>query len=79
MIQTKNWRKIAIIFIILFTIETLVVAGFIYVGLKEIVKEDECMYNVCQGTISFIYDSYSQLCYCYINGEIIKQVYLGSK
>lgn len=69
-----SWKVVAIIFILLFVVETI---GVIYVyklGYNEIANENECMYNVCSDYDSFYYSS--GMCYCYKNNEIVKQEYI---
>jgi len=67
----KTWKTIAIIFIILFILETLLFAGLIYIGQQEINRDTECQINICADYDAFIYDRYTQTCYCYRNNEVV--------
>jgi len=74
--MTNGWKVTAIIFMILFILETLAFVGTIFLGVNMINKENECSYNICQGYEAFIYDDYSNVCSCYKQGEVVKQEYL---
>ena len=74
----SGWKVLAIIFIILFIIETCLIVYAVKWGQEAIEKETECSVNVCGSDIydAYYYDDYEQLCYCYTNNEITKQQYL---
>ena len=72
-----KWKTIAIIFIVLFVIETIF---FLYVwksGTNYIELENQCLYNICEGYDSYSYDYYEEVCYCFTDGEIDKQQFIG--
>ena len=72
--MNENWKAIAIIFIILFTLETITVALFINQGLKSLVIDEKCAYEIC-----YDYDSYlveGNTCYCFMSGEVAKKKYI---
>ena len=75
--EKSRWKTIAIIFIILFLIETLIVLAVISIGYDIIEKEERCEKDICSGSdvFYFDYDDYNEMCYCYDeNGtEIIKR------
>lgn len=75
--MANKWKAIAIIFIILFLLETTVLVFFYKVGTEAIEKEQECAYNICYDYDSYFYESYDKICYCYTNHEIAYQKYLG--
>jgi len=74
------WRALAIVFIILFVIETLLVIWLFSAGLSDINKENECISNICEGLVgdydSFAYDELSGFCQCFKNGKLIKTEYI---
>lgn len=75
MSKLSFWRTIAIVFIILFVVETTLFIWLLNSSLKEIKKEQICAYNICGEYPSYLYES--DLCSCYDsdnygNLEIIK-------
>ena len=61
----NGWKITAIIFIILFVLETISVAWMITIGLQQNDKEKECSISVCGngGYVSYIYEA--DVCHCY--------------
>ncbi|KKM88832.1 hypothetical protein LCGC14_1254880, partial [marine sediment metagenome] len=47
----NGWKVTAIIFIILFILETVFFIGILSIGFSEIDKENQCIYNVCSSPI----------------------------
>ena len=75
--EKTGWKTLAIIFITLFVLVTLFLVWAFLVGTDMIDKEYECAYNICSETDSYIYYDYEEICECYTNNELIKQIYLG--
>lgn len=75
--MANGWKITAIIFIILFILQTILFVGIIYLGYKEISKESECSVNICKDYDAYIYDSTYQICYCYKDGEVAHTKYLS--
>ncbi len=77
--KEKGWKITAIVFIALFVIETLLFIWLIGLGLETVGQENECAYNICDSKIyeSYYYDEYSEVCYCFSDGEIEYQKYIG--
>ena len=74
--QNNKWKKIGIIFIILFVIETI---GLIYLfsaGTDMVEKENECAVNICREYNTYYYDMYEEMCYCYENHEVVYSEYM---
>ena len=71
-----KWKTIAIIFIILFTLETLFIITIFKVGFDVQKEENVCSINICSEYNSYYYDSVESICYCYKNGEIKYQEYV---
>jgi len=71
-----EWKTIAIIFIILFTLETLFFCFSLKVGLDLEEKEKECAYDICQDQSAYLFDDYTNICYCFDNGKQIKEQYV---
>ena len=73
-----SWKATAIIFIILFVLETISFIYLINVGTREINNENECVLNVCSEDIydSYYYDSLEHICYCYTDNEVTKTRYI---
>jgi len=61
----NKWRIIAIIFMILFILENLLIAYGVYLNISEENKIMECYYEICKDYPSADYDSDYNLCYCY--------------
>jgi len=74
----NGWKITAIVFIILFFLESLFIVSIFYVGTNEISKETECSVNICEGVgTSYYYDSYESICYCFDRDKEIKKEYLN--
>jgi len=58
-----NWKIIAIIFIILFTIETLWISYGLYLIQKEEAQVNECYYNICSDYPEA--QVQNNVCFCY--------------
>ncbi len=78
--EKKGWKITAIIFIVLFILETISVVGLVMWGAailnEEYEKESECIYNVCSGAETYIYYEYEEVCECYIDHELVKSEYM---
>ena len=74
----NGWKLTAIIFIVLFILETVFFIGILSIGFSEIDKENQCIYNVCSSPIynSYTYYDYEGICECYTNGILKKTEYL---
>ena len=70
------WKTIAIIFIIIFILQTSLVILIVKIALNDIAKEDECSINVCSDSDAYKFDTYESMCYCYKNGELDKQQFI---
>ncbi len=75
--DTNIWMIIAIIFIILFVIETIAFIWLMSIGTGIISKEKKCSINICEGYDSFYYDDLEGICYCYTGREVTSQEYIG--
>ena len=72
----NGWKVTAIIFIILFVLETLAFGFLIKVGMDVVNREIECSNDVCLSYDSFYYDDTTNVCSCYLNNEVAKQEYI---
>ena len=79
--EKTGWKTLAIIFIVLFVLETLLFTWLYSWGTEILEKEDMCAYNVCGDDLEIIYYDYldyEKLCECYdADMNVIKQEYLG--
>jgi len=65
----NKWKMTAIIFIVLFCLETVIFLNLIRVGTNEIAKEDTCSHTVCYEYARYYYDDAIGTCTCYdMNG-----------
>jgi len=72
----NGWKITAIVFIILFILETCFLIWAFNLGTQMIENENECAINVCNDYETYYYDDYNNMCYCYLNHEITHQEYL---
>jgi len=78
--MVNGWKVTAIIFIVLFILETAAFIVLLKLGNDVIEKEEECMWNICEGEeyISYNYDSFTGLCSCYTEDDQERLVkYIG--
>jgi len=68
--MANRWKVIAIIFIILFLLESAFLLWAYNLGAETIEKNAECQLNICKGHDSYFYDDTEKICYCYIDNEI---------
>ena len=73
------WKTIAIVFIILFVLETAFFMFIISEGSELVEKENECSINICgpDEYTAFWYDDYEGICYCYTGDDITYEEYIG--
>jgi len=71
------WKILAIIFIIISIIETILIGWAIITGLQELKNEDICSTQCLERNAdSYLYDSYLIYCKCYRNGELMKPEFI---
>lgn len=75
--EKSTWKVLAIIFIILFSLVTLVLGWAYYEGNQMIEKEYECAYNVCSEETNYIYYDVEEICECYQDNVLTKTKYLS--
>ena len=64
--QSIVWKVLAIIFMVLFTLETIVFIWLWSIGIESIRQEDKCA-AICSTDArygAYSYDSFSDICYC---------------
>lgn len=71
-----NWKIVAIIFIIISIVEFSFISWIWQLGSESMENESACAYNICDGSDSYYYDNYENMCYCYLNGEISNKEYI---
>lgn len=59
----EKWKTIAIIVLILFIIENLIIGYGFYINKQEIEKQNMCFYDVCSESYDAIYEN--DICTCY--------------
>lgn len=74
--MSKVWKVLAIIFMVLFTLETLLFGWIIKIGLEELDEEDRiiedeniCSVNICRSYDYYWYDVNTATCSCYNEGD----------
>jgi regulatory protein YycI of two-component signal transduction system YycFG len=76
---SNKWKTTAIVFIILFILETVFLAYCFNVGNETINNDVKCSNEICYNldSNSYTYDSYNSLCKCYDSkSEVIHQEYI---
>lgn len=72
-----RWKLIAWIFIIICIIQTAFIVWSYSMGTEYIEHEAKCSNTICRGEAdAYVYEPYEDKCYCYKNGEIIKEEYM---
>jgi len=66
--KTNHWKTIAIIFIILFTLETLTIIWGTILVQEEEEKTAECYYDICEDYPEAYFED--NFCYCYDYDQI---------
>jgi hypothetical protein len=61
--KMTNWKTIAIIFIVLFTLETAFMVWAVYISVREEQRTNDCYYNFCGNYPDALY--YDGICECY--------------
>jgi hypothetical protein len=77
----NRWKVAAIIFIILFVLSIMFFIWIASIGTQALNTETKCRVNVCgnEAYDSFYYDSTEGVCYCYYQGQVAYQTYLGDE
>lgn len=75
--EKKTWKILAIIFMVLFALETAYFIWALSYTSDYYEKQSECAYNVCEGYEAYAYDESNKICYCYNDGEVEYQKYMG--
>lgn len=76
---SKNWKSVAIIFIILFCLENAFLFWVIKTANDDVEFENICMVNICGGVKydAYFYDTTNNMCSCYNDNEVIYQQVLS--
>lgn len=75
------WRTIAIIAMVLFVLETLLLVWLFSAGAKSIENENICAVNICGDDkyTAYYYDDYTEVCSCFEGNDItLNQVITGN-
>jgi len=72
----NGWKVTAIIFIILFVLETAFIFWAWDLGATAIENENKCLANICADYSSYYYDGSNKMCYCYEGGDIKYQEFM---
>jgi hypothetical protein len=76
--EKTGWKVLAIVFIILFLIETAGIAMVIQYGITSLNNEAECSVNICENHnyTSYQFDDTTNTCYCFDNGEMVYKEFI---
>lgn len=73
-----GWKVTAIIFIVLFTLSAGVIIWAYDVGTQAIEDEMMCSNDICYYYDAYLFDSSSNMCYCYQDNEVALTKYIKS-
>lgn len=74
--EKSGWKTLAIVFIILFILETALFGTLLYMGSQVVNNERVCAYEICSEATSYIYNDENKICECYKSGSKIKAQYM---
>jgi hypothetical protein len=77
--EPNKWKTIAIIFIVLFVLETLAI-GYVYkIGADATAHEEQCANEICYvlKADTYFYDPYEGICQCFTNEEVVYERQIG--
>lgn len=63
--KTNRWMIVAVIFILLFVIETVVFIGMWTIGVAYVKGDEACGAKCYDLDAAYFYDNYREVCYCY--------------
>ena len=67
----NKWKTLAIVLIIILVVENLLFFWILSLGLDEMEREDKCGEVICIDDDAFYYDSIDNICYCFVDNEIV--------
>ncbi len=73
---SKAWKTVAIIFIILFVLETAMIIYGSAIVSKEDSAKTQCSMNICSGYEAFYFDPSPSTCDCYVDSEVKLEKYI---
>lgn len=68
--NNNAWKVLAIVFIVLFVLETLFLVWVYQSGERLIQLETECAYVVCEDYEAYLFDEDTEMCYCYYSTTV---------
>jgi hypothetical protein len=69
--KRNGWKTIAIVFILLFVIESVYFIWAYNLGSEMITNDYNCAYDICADYPSYSYDEYTKNCLCYNRDGVI--------
>jgi predicted P-loop ATPase/GTPase len=69
----NGWKITAIIFIVLFLLETGLIVWSVSMYNQQVENEESCIYDICDvGNTyeNYYFDSMGDICYCYLDDEV---------
>lgn len=75
MVKNNKWKTVAIVFIVLFALETSFIVWAFNLGVESENKELECANEICfnKNSSSYMFDSYTDTCQCFDNSKLTYQ------
>lgn len=74
--MVNAWKVTAIIFIILFVLETIAFSTLYIMGTTLLKKDYLCSVDVCSVNEAYIFDYETHKCSCINSGEIVYEEYI---
>ena len=76
--MNKNiWIILAITFFVIASLETVFIVWSLTEYNQQVENEKECALEVCDNSMTYYYDNIYEVCYCYIDHEIVKTLVMG--
>lgn len=77
--EKTGWKILAIVFVCLWIVTISLFSWIVWLGVNSINAETECRVNVCGADQydSYAFDDSSNVCYCYADGAVAFQKYIG--
>ena len=76
MSKVNGWKVFSIVLLVIVILESCLIVYSISSALAGEERELDCAVNICSGYDSYNFDWYSDMCYCFLDGEIVYQEFM---
>ena len=74
--MTNGWKITAIIFMVIFLLQLILMVWFISWANESIDKENQCSYNICSEYEAYTFDDFTNVCSCYTDKELLYEEFV---